>query len=274
MRNSFRLPTESPQKSPKSIKIHQLFWPSSLNTFTTSIKDYFYTHFSPDFIEIVKNIGLTWNPAFPQWLPLLTDQTKMEALLSLAPAQSSSPGHNLSKSQPSVSIFKQFPKSKFSRSSIYSHTTGGRKTPSPSPSHIAPPITQMTKKTEMTKNNFGGWQNVYMHENTKGNAGTCRGACRTLLQWVCTCLGNVGRCRETQGDAEPCSRGCVCISLCLPASPSISWHLPASPKHIHSHWSKILHLPASPCISLHLPASPCISLEFPSVPNQSPSKST
>ncbi len=40
----------------------------------------------------------------------------MEALLSLAPAQSSSvigPGHNLSQSQPSISIFKQFPKSKF-----------------------------------------------------------------------------------------------------------------------------------------------------------------
>ena len=37
MRNTFRLPTESLQKSPKSIKIHQLFYLSSLNTFATSI---------------------------------------------------------------------------------------------------------------------------------------------------------------------------------------------------------------------------------------------
>ncbi len=37
MRNTFRLLTESLQNSPKSIKIHQLFLPSSLNTFTTSI---------------------------------------------------------------------------------------------------------------------------------------------------------------------------------------------------------------------------------------------
>ncbi len=61
-------------------------------------------------------MGLTWNPAFPQWLPFLTDQTKIETLLSLAPTQSNSvigPGHNLSQSQPSISIFKQFPKSKF-----------------------------------------------------------------------------------------------------------------------------------------------------------------
>ena len=35
MRNTFRLSNKSLQKSPKSIKIHLLFWPSSLKTFTT-----------------------------------------------------------------------------------------------------------------------------------------------------------------------------------------------------------------------------------------------
>ncbi len=57
MRNTFRLPTASLQKYPQSIKIHQLFWPSSLNTFTTSIQNYFHTHFSPYFTENIQKYG-------------------------------------------------------------------------------------------------------------------------------------------------------------------------------------------------------------------------
>ncbi len=74
------------------------------------------THWYPGTCRYLPVPTSTLVPAFPKWLPLLTDQTKMEALLSLAPGVSSSvigPAHNLSQSQPSISNFKQFPKSKF-----------------------------------------------------------------------------------------------------------------------------------------------------------------
>ncbi len=35
-------------------------------------------------------------------------------------------------------------------------------------------ITHHPTHHQMTKKNFGGWKNMYMHENTKGNAGECR----------------------------------------------------------------------------------------------------
>ncbi len=112
MRNTSRLPTQSLQKSPKSIKIHQLFHPSSLNSFTTSI----HTHFSPYFTENIQKYGTNLKCYLPKMAATPHNQTKMEALLSLALAQRSSViglSHNLSQSQPSISNFKQFPKSNF-----------------------------------------------------------------------------------------------------------------------------------------------------------------
>ncbi len=86
--------------------------------------------------------------------------------------------------------------------------------------------------------------------------------------------GDAGRCREMQADVESCSSGCV-----------YAWEMQGDARRClemqgdtrkcrHIPWSKVLHLPVSPCISLHFPSMytptgarfcmlPCMSLHFP-----------
>ncbi len=128
MRNIFRLPTESLKKTPNPSKStnfsgHPHSIPLQLQFKIT------FTHISPYFTENIQRYGNNLKSCL-HTMAATPDQTKMEALVSLAPGVSSSvigPGHNLSQSQPSISIFKQFPKSNCLQSHRILPHSGGKK---------------------------------------------------------------------------------------------------------------------------------------------------
>ncbi len=105
-----------PSKIPKIHQNPPTFLPILTQYLDNFHLNYFHIHFSPYFTENIHKYGTNLKGCLPKIAATPHYQTKIEALLSLAPAQTSSVirlSCNLSQSQLSISNFKQFPKSNF-----------------------------------------------------------------------------------------------------------------------------------------------------------------